>query len=138
MIDEQKNFIDFFMEIGVLYRKMQFILNKKLTHNNISLNELQTIILYFLQQSSRTAENISEDGYFMISNVIFNVMSLEESNFIIDENTALDKKFKSPIKLSKKGEEVIEKINKITKNIPVEDHFYGILDKYNKTLETYL
>ncbi|OED45654.1 hypothetical protein AB836_00595 [Rickettsiales bacterium (ex Bugula neritina AB1)] len=137
MFPDNKNFIDLFIEIGILYRKIQFVLQKKLIENNISTNDIQTIILYLLNVSPNTAEKISKNSYLMISNVLFNLMSLEELDFIIDENKSLDNKFQYPIKLSKKGEDIVNKINKITKNLPVENNFYTLISKYHKIIEKF-
>lgn len=101
------------------------------------VNNVQTLILYNIGEDSLTIGELTHRGYYLGSNVSYNVKKLVESGYLIQEQAKHDKR-SSKVRLSEKGLELCKKIEAfyektsadlIARRVPLEQ-----LKKTNETL----
>jgi DNA-binding MarR family transcriptional regulator len=76
------------------------------------INNVQCFILYNVGKSEMTVGEIANRGYYLGSNVSYNLKKLVQNGYFIQKQAAHDKRA-SKISLSEKGLRLYEKINKL-------------------------
>jgi len=76
------------------------------------INNVQCFILYNVGQSEMTVGELSNRGYYLGSNVSYNLKKLVENKYFIQEQAKHDKRA-SKIRLSEKGLKLYNKIDAI-------------------------
>lgn len=76
------------------------------------INNVQCFILYNVGKNEMTVGEISNRGYYLGSNVSYNLKKLVENGYFIQEKAKHDKRA-SKIHLSKKGMELYDKLDKL-------------------------
>lgn len=76
------------------------------------INNVQCFILYNVGKNEMTVGEISNRGYYLGSNVSYNLKKLVENGYFVQEQAKHDKRA-SKIKLSEKGLKLYEKIDKL-------------------------
>lgn len=76
------------------------------------LNSVQALLLYNIGESELTAGELKTRGYYLGSNVSYNLKKLVETGYIFQERSRTDRR-SVRIKLTPKGEEVAEVIDEL-------------------------
>lgn len=76
------------------------------------INNIQCLILYNVGKNEMTVGEISNRGYYLGSNVSYNLRKLVENGYFIQEKAQNDKRA-SKVRLSDKGIKLYDKIDKI-------------------------
>jgi len=76
------------------------------------INNIQCFILYNVGKNEMTVGEISNRGYYLGSNVSYNLKKLVKNGYFIQEKAAHDKRA-SKIRLSEKGIKLYDKLDKI-------------------------
>lgn len=101
------------------------------------INNVQTLILYNIGEDQLTIGELTHRGYYLGSNVSYNVKKLVESEYLIQEQAVHDKR-SSKVHLSEKGLALCAKMDEfydktsadlIERRVPIDD-----LKKTNETL----
>ncbi len=73
------------------------------------INNVQTLILYNIGEDQLTIGELTHRGYYLGSNVSYNVKKLVESGYLVQEKSVHDKR-SSKVRLSDKGLELCKKV----------------------------
>lgn len=76
------------------------------------INNVQTLILYNISSEQLTIGELTNRGYYLGSNVSYNVKKLVENGYLLQERAPHDKR-STRIKLSDKGMELCQKIDEL-------------------------
>lgn len=114
----KEDYFDLTMLLERLHRLFLEILKVELDRLKVrDLNNVQTIILYNIGKGQLTVGEISNRGYYLGSNVSYNLKKMVENDYIMQEVSPHDRR-SSQVKLSQKGLALYQKIDKvITKQI---------------------
>ncbi len=74
------------------------------------VNNVQTLILYNIGDANITVGELTQRGYYLGSNVSYNIKKLVESDYLIQERSPHDKR-SVKVRLSQKGLDLIGKID---------------------------
>jgi DNA-binding MarR family transcriptional regulator len=74
------------------------------------INNVQALILYNISSDQLTVGELTNRGYYLGSNVSYNVKKLVENEYLLQERSPHDKR-STRVKLSTKGLELCEKID---------------------------
>jgi DNA-binding MarR family transcriptional regulator len=74
------------------------------------INNVQTLILYNISNEQLTIGELTNRGYYLGSNVSYNVKKLVENQYLLQERAPHDKR-STRIRLSEKGLELCKKID---------------------------
>ena len=92
------------------------------------INNVQSFILYNVGKNEMTVGEISNRGYYLGSNVSYNLKKLVENGYFIQEKAKHDKRA-SKIRLSEKGLKLYDKIDKILTQHGSNLKYNGIVDQ---------
>ena len=101
------------------------------------ISNVQTLILYNIGEDKLTIGELTHRGYYLGSNVSYNVKKLVESEYLIQEQAVHDKR-SSKVRLSEKGLNLYAKMDEfydttsndlVARRVPLED-----LKRINTTL----
>lgn len=107
----KKEYLTMILLIERLHRRFLDVIKAELDHLGIEdINNVQTLILYNIAEENLTIGELTNRGYYLGSNVSYNIKKLVESDFIIQERSAHDKR-SVKVKLSEKGLELTKKID---------------------------
>lgn len=140
----KETYFDLTMLLERLHRLFLEIVKVELDRSKIrDLNNIQAIILYNIGKGQLTVGEISNRGYYLGSNVSYNLKKMTESGYLIQETSAHDRR-SSQIRLSQKGLMLCQKLDKIiTKqidNLPynsISPEDITLLLKKARALESY-
>lgn len=105
------NFLESLRMIERLHRRMLDILKFRLDETGrTDINSVQALLLYNIGENEMTAGELRTRGYYLGSNVSYNLKNLVELGYIEHERSAHDKRAVR-IRLSAKGMEVSELIS---------------------------
>lgn len=94
-----------------LHRRFLDVVKTELDRLHIEdINNVQTLILYNISDEQLTIGELTNRGYYLGSNVSYNVKKLVESEYIVQERSLHDKR-SSRVKLSAKGLDLCQKID---------------------------
>jgi DNA-binding MarR family transcriptional regulator len=92
------------------------------------INNIQCFILYNVGKNEMTVGEISNRGYYLGSNVSYNLKKLVENGYFIQEKAKNDKRA-SKIRLSDKGIKLYDKIDKIFNKQASNLKHNGVVDQ---------
>lgn len=76
------------------------------------INNIQALILYNIDSDELTVGELTHRGYYLGSNVSYNVRKMVENGYLIQERSAHDRR-SIRVSLSEKGKEVRDRVNEI-------------------------
>ena len=92
------------------------------------INNVQALILYNVGKNEMTVGEISNRGYYLGSNVSYNLKKLVENGYFVQEKAKHDKR-SSKIRLSEKGIKLYDKIDKIINDQSNNLKYNGIVEQ---------
>jgi DNA-binding MarR family transcriptional regulator len=96
-----------------LHRRFLDVVKTELDRLKIDdINNVQTLILYNITNEQLTIGELTNRGYYLGSNVSYNVKKLVENKYLMQERAPHDKR-SSRIKLSEKGLSLCQKIDEL-------------------------
>ncbi len=108
-------YLETILLIERLHRRFLDVIKTELDRLKIDeINNVQTLILYNINNEQITIGELTNRGYYLGSNVSYNVKDLVEKGFLIKERSAHDKR-STRVKLSEKGLELCRKIDELYK-----------------------
>lgn len=120
-----------------LHRRFLDVINTELDRLKIDdINNVQTLILYNISTEQLTIGELTNRGYYLGSNVSYNVKKLVENGYLLQERAPHDKR-STRIRLSDKGLDLCKKVDELyqrnvdiaSKEVTVDD-----LNTLNRTL----
>jgi len=100
------------------------------------INNVQALILYNLGQDEMTVGELTARGYYLGSNVSYNVKKMFEANYLMQERSPHDRR-SVRVKLSEKGLELHKHLcDCFEKQIGMLDGAALATDEINKTIES--
>jgi DNA-binding MarR family transcriptional regulator len=76
------------------------------------INNVQTLILFNINEEPRTVGELTVRGYYLGSNVSYNVKKLVENDYLIQERSAHDRRM-TRVRLSQKGLDLTARISEL-------------------------
>jgi DNA-binding MarR family transcriptional regulator len=105
------NYLDFVMSLERLHRLFLDLLKTELDRLGVrDLNNVQSLILYNIGHSQMTVGEISNRGYYLGSNVSYNLKKMVTNGYVQQEISAHDRR-STQIKLAHKGLILFEKLD---------------------------
>jgi DNA-binding MarR family transcriptional regulator len=96
-------FIENILFIERLHRRFLDVVKAELDRMNIDdINNVQTLILYNINDDKMTISELANRGYYLGSNVSYNIKKLVENDYLTQERSIHDKRAVK-IRLSEKG-----------------------------------
>lgn len=106
-------YIETILLIERLHRRFLDVIKTELDRLKIDdINNVQTLILYNINNEQLTIGELTNRGYYLGSNVSYNVKKLVENGFLIQERSPHDKR-STRVKLSEKGLKLCQKIDEL-------------------------
>lgn len=94
-----------------LHRRFLDVIKAELDRQRIQdLNNVQTLILYNIGEEELTVGELTNRGYYLGSNVSYNVKKLVENDYLIQERAMHDKR-SVKVKLSEKGKDICRQVD---------------------------
>ncbi len=104
------------MQVERLHRLFLEVIKKELDAQGIrEVNNVQCFMLYNIGRNRLTVGEISNRGYYLGSNVTYNLKKMVDLGYILQEASPHDKR-SSHVKLSEKGLALFEKFEQILGN----------------------
>ncbi len=96
-----------------LHRRFLDVIKSELDRLGIEdINNVQTLILFNINVDQLTVGELTARGYYLGSNVSYNVKKLVENGYLLQERSAHDRRM-TRVKLSQKGLELTAKIDEL-------------------------
>lgn len=96
-----------------LHRRFLDVINTELDRLKIDdINNVQALILYNISSEQLTIGELTNRGYYLGSNVSYNVKKLVENGYLVQERAPHDKR-STRIRLSEKGLALCKKIDEL-------------------------
>lgn len=104
-------YIEAILLIERLHRRFLDVIKTELDRMRIEdINNIQTLILYNISTEQLTIGELTVRGYYLGSNVSYNVKKLVENGYLVQERSPHDKR-STRVKLSEKGLSLCQKID---------------------------
>jgi DNA-binding MarR family transcriptional regulator len=104
-------YIDTILLIERLHRRFLDVINTELERLKMDdVNNVQTMILYNISTEQLTIGELTNRGYYLGSNVSYNVKKLVENGYLVQEKAPHDKR-STRVKLSEKGLHLCQQID---------------------------
>jgi len=120
-----------------LHRRFLDVVKTELDRLKIDdINNIQTLILYNIGDEQLTIGELTNRGYYLGSNVSYNVKNLVESGYLVQEPAPHDKR-STRIRLSEKGLQLCKHIDALyQRNVDMvsKEMDVSVLTTLNKTL----
>lgn len=134
----KETYLETILLIERLHRRLLDVIKLQLEKLKVDdVNNVQTLILYNIGSEELTVGELTNRGYYLGSNVSYNVKKLVENGFLIQERSAHDKR-SVKVKLSRKGLDICDKIEALYQQhiAKLQSHAPGpkSLEDMNKTL----
>ncbi len=107
------------------------------------INNVQCLVLYNIGKGQVTVGELTNRGYYLGSNVSYNLRKMVQNGYLVQEPSAHDRR-SSHVKLSAKGLELHSKLDSIfkmhsdnLKSVGIEDDHVKLLDETLTRLETF-
>ncbi len=101
------------------------------------INNIQCFILYNIGKSELTVGEVSNRGYYLGSNITYNLKKMVENGYILQIQSPHDKR-SSTVKLSDKGMMLFEKFDNILSEHAKNMHNNGISEQDIKPVKSVL
>lgn len=109
----KRNYLETIRLIERLHRQFLEVVKGELDRLGIrDINNIQALILYNIGTDELTVGELTHRGYYLGSNVSYNVRKMVENGYLIQERSTHDRR-SVRVRLSDKGLEVHEKVNEI-------------------------
>ncbi len=109
----KQDYLSLILLIERLHRRFLDVVKAKLDLVQAEdINNIQTLILYNIGDNVLTIGELTEKGYYLGSNVSYNIKKLVENEYLIQERSEHDKR-SVKVKLSPKGRELCDKIDEL-------------------------
>ena len=109
----KQEYLTLILSIERLHRRFLDVIKSKLDRRGIDeINNVQTLILYNIGDSILTIGELTNRGYYLGSNVSYNLKKLVENGFVVQERSPHDKR-SIKIKLSDKGKSICTTIDEL-------------------------
>jgi len=106
-------YIESILLIERLHRRFLDVIKTELDRLKIDeINNVQTLILYNINSEQITIGELTNRGYYLGSNVSYNVKDLVDKGFLIKERSPHDKR-STKVRLSEKGLDLCGKIDEL-------------------------
>lgn len=107
----KNNYQECLLLIERLHRQFLDVVKNYLEHLKVDdINNIQALILYNIGEEQLTIGELTHRGYYLGSNVSYNVKKMVEAEYLIQEQSVHDKR-SSKVRLSDKGLALFEKID---------------------------
>lgn len=104
-------FIENILFIERLHRRFLDVVKAEIERLKVDdINNVQTLILYNINDDRMTISELTNRGYYLGSNVSYNIKKLVENEYLIQERSPHDKRAVR-IRLSDKGMDLCQKID---------------------------
>lgn len=104
-------YIETILLVERLHRRFLDVIKTELDRLRIDdINNVQTLILYNISNEQLTVGELTNRGYYLGSNVSYNVKKLVENDYLLQEKAPHDKR-STRIRLSEKGLKLCEVID---------------------------
>ncbi|MGN6670967.1 MAG: MarR family winged helix-turn-helix transcriptional regulator [Candidatus Nucleicultricaceae bacterium] len=131
-------YFDSIMLIERLHRQFLEVIRVELDRIQLrDISNVQCFILYNIGKNRLSVGEVTNRGYYLGSNVTYNLKKMVENGYIDQEQSQHDKR-SSHISLSKKGLDLYEHFEKILNDHAKNMKHNGILDEDLKTLKNIL
>jgi DNA-binding MarR family transcriptional regulator len=137
-MDETKQvYLSLILSIERLHRRFLDVVKSQLDRKGIDdVNNVQTLILYNIGDSVLTIGELTNRGYYLGSNVSYNLKKLVENGFVVQERSPHDKR-SIKIRLSDKGKELCTIIDELfTDNLNKLEEFSLSPESLKEALHT--
>lgn len=133
-------YIESILLIERLHRRFLDVVKTELERLKVDdINNVQTLILYNISGEQLTIGELTNRGYYLGSNVSYNVKKLVENNYLVQVPVPHDKR-STRIKLSDKGLELCKRIDELHQrnidSLQKEGPAAGELQQINNTLHS--
>ncbi len=109
----KQEYLSLILSIERLHRRFLDVVKSKLDRKGIEeINNVQTLILYNIGDTVLTIGELTNRGYYLGSNVSYNLKKLVETGYVLQERSPHDKRT-IKIKLSEKGQKLCEVIDEL-------------------------
>jgi DNA-binding MarR family transcriptional regulator len=109
--DSKQAFLECVRLIERLHRRFLDVVKSELERLGIEdINNVQAVLLSNIENENVTIGELTLRGYYMGSNVSYNVKKLVENDYLVQERSAHDRRT-TRVRLSKKGQSVVSAVN---------------------------
>ncbi|MEQ9488232.1 MAG: MarR family winged helix-turn-helix transcriptional regulator [Alphaproteobacteria bacterium] len=109
----KENYLETIRLIERLHRQFLEVVKGELDRIGVrDINNIQALILYNIGKDELTVGELTHRGYYLGSNVSYNVRKMVENGYLIQERSAHDRR-SVRVRLSEKGLEVHDKVNDV-------------------------
>ena len=96
-----------------LHRRFLDVIKTELDRLGVmDINNVQTLILFNINEDQLTVGELTVRGYYLGSNVSYNVKKLVENGYLIQERSAHDRR-QTRVRLSRKGLDITARIDQL-------------------------
>ena len=136
----KQTYLDTILLIERLHRRFLDVVKTELDRLRIDdINNVQTLILYNIGQDQLTVGELTNRGYYLGTNVSYNVKNLVESGYLLQEKAPHDKR-STRVSVSEKGLKLVAMLDALfEKNVAdIEKISPGLtlLSETNKSMQT--
>lgn len=104
-------YLETILLIERLHRRFLDVVKSELDRLKVEdINNVQTLILYNIGSDQLTVGELTNRGYYLGTNVSYNVKHLVQTEYLIQEKAPHDKR-STRVKLSEKGAELVKKMD---------------------------
>lgn len=112
----KQEYLHLILLIERLHRRFLDVIKAELDRQGIEdINNVQTLILYNISDECLTIGELTTRGYYLGSNVSYNIKKLVENEYLVQERSEHDKR-SVKVRLSEKGLALCEKIDALYQN----------------------
>lgn len=109
----KKLYLETILLIERLHRRFLDVVKSELDRLKVEdINNVQTLILYNIGTDQLTVGELINRGYYLGTNVSYNVKHLVETGYLVQEKAPHDKR-STRVKLSEKGLELVAKMDEL-------------------------
>jgi DNA-binding MarR family transcriptional regulator len=131
-------YFDTIMLIERLHRLFLEVMKAELDRMRVlDINNVQCFILYNIGQNELTVGEVSNRGYYLGSNVTYNLKKMVENGYVIQVQSPHDRR-SSHVKLSEKGLKLFERVDGIIAEHNKNMRHNGITEQDVRTVRTLL
>lgn len=113
-------YLETILLIERLHRRFLDVVKSELDRLKIEdINNVQTLILYNIGTDQLTVGELTNRGYYLGTNVSYNVKNLVESGYLLQEKAPHDKR-STRVKLSERGLDLVKKLDALIERNVVE------------------
>jgi DNA-binding MarR family transcriptional regulator len=106
-------FVDCIRLIERLHRRFLDVVKSELDRLGIvDINNVQAVLLSNIEDENVTIGELTHRGYYMGSNVSYNVKKLVENDYLVHERSPHDRRT-TRVRLSEKGHQVVAAVNEL-------------------------